>query len=58
MKRLRHLCIACGLEHVGCCGLCSEFVPLTGYACKFPCPHKWCVVQPECSICRDRHPCE
>jgi hypothetical protein len=25
-----HACVACGLEHVGCCGLCPHWVPLLG----------------------------
>jgi hypothetical protein len=25
-----HVCVACGLEHVNCCGLCPHWVPLPG----------------------------
>ena len=25
-----HRCVACGIEHAACCGLCPHWVPLTG----------------------------
>jgi hypothetical protein len=25
-----HLCVACGIEHGNCCGLCPQWVPLPG----------------------------
>ena len=25
-----HACVACGIEHVSCCGLCPRWVPLPG----------------------------
>jgi hypothetical protein len=28
--RYGHACVACGLEHAGCCGLCPHWVPLPG----------------------------